>query len=1156
MSSTDRQNRLLLTEDWKRVYQSFRNADFKSYDFDNLRRTMIQYLRENYPEDFNDYVESSEYLALIDLISFLGQNIAFRIDLNARENYLELAERKESVLRLARLLSYNPNRNIASNGLLKIDSVRTSEDLVDSNNVNLQSQTILWNDPSNENWYEQFIKVINSCLPNNGTFGRPVKREILSNIVTEQYRTNSINDTSVPIFKFDKVIDGKSYPFEVVSSNITDLGYGEESPFVGNKFSFLFRDDGKGLSSNNYGFFCSFVQGTLDEGLFTIENPSSNQSIAIETPNINNSDIWLYSIDAEGVEQDLWTKVDAIEGNNIIYNNTDKSARNIYSALSRVDDRVSLIFSDGVFGNLPKGSFKVYYRVSANQDLRILPNDFTQIQIQIPYLSKLGKVETITMVMSLKYSVSNGSTSESIDSIKFNAPATYYTQNRMVTGEDYQLSPLSVNQDIIKTKAINRTSSGISRYFDLVDATGKYSQTTLNGNDGVLYKEYNSLVEGFSFTSKTDVEAVVENTVLPILKNTKVRNFYFDKFPRIDTADLNINWAQTTNETNLSTGFFKNIDGVPLFLGRFTSSIARLIVAGTMLKFTAPTGYYFDKNNNIISGTPSMYGDKYYKWVKVISIDGKGIDAREDGTGAVYLNDVIQSGSVLSEIKPSLSNDLEDSVKQQVIDQIFANKTFGLRFDQNNAEFKLVTENNIDIINEFSTGKTGDTTNQQLDSSWLLLFVSDGESYTITYRTMRYVFESDSEIRFFYDNEDKIYNNLTGKIVKDRITVLNINHQPNSTSSLTQDFEWEISSPYRDAEGYVDSKKIEVTYYDDDEDGVVDDADMFEEIVSPLTNVTSKYVIFERIVSNDGVEDFNYLNNDNNTVIILNSKSEVRPFSEYADGQIFYYIDTDVFEILDQTSLSLSITANYKARLGRSNLKFRYIHAASSNVRIDPSASNIIDLYLLNKTYDINYRLWLSGDLNNKPLPPSNDELFFKYNTDLSKIKSLTDEIVYHPVKYKVLFGSKAEDDLKASFKIVKNKEKVLNDNEIKAKVLTAINQFFALENWDFGETFYFSELANYVMSELTPDIVTFIIVPRQKSQTFGSLYEIKSESDEVFASGATVADLEIIDAVTASRLNSAGIVVTQSVQPNVGIQSSTFTDTATRISTNRGSSY
>ena len=90
MSASDRQSRLLVSEDWKRIYQSFRNADFSSYDFDNLRRTMINYLRQNYPEDFNDYIESSEYLALIDMIAFLGQNLSFRIDLNARETFVFL----------------------------------------------------------------------------------------------------------------------------------------------------------------------------------------------------------------------------------------------------------------------------------------------------------------------------------------------------------------------------------------------------------------------------------------------------------------------------------------------------------------------------------------------------------------------------------------------------------------------------------------------------------------------------------------------------------------------------------------------------------------------------------------------------------------------------------------------------------------------------------------------------------------------------------------------------------------------------------------------------------------------------------------------------------------------------------------------------------
>ena len=294
MSSTDRQNRLLLSEDWKRVYQSFRNADFQSYDFDNLRRTMIQYLRDNYPEEFNDYIDSSEYLALIDLIAFLGQNIAFRIDLNARENYLELAERRESVLRLARLLSYNPKRNQAARGLLKLQTVRTSEEIFDSNGTNLQDQTIIWNDPSNEDWYEQFIKVVNASLPVNGTFGRPTKKENIAGVSTEQYRFAQNNSTEVPVFGFNKVIDGRNLRFEIVSTDILTNEVVEEAPFVGNKFAMLYRDDGKGLSSTNTGFFSHFRQGKLDTGVFTVNNPSTNQSIAIETPNINNSDIWLY----------------------------------------------------------------------------------------------------------------------------------------------------------------------------------------------------------------------------------------------------------------------------------------------------------------------------------------------------------------------------------------------------------------------------------------------------------------------------------------------------------------------------------------------------------------------------------------------------------------------------------------------------------------------------------------------------------------------------------------------------------------------------------------------------------------------------------------------------------------------------------------------
>ena len=156
---------------------------------------------------------------------------------------------------------------------------------------------------------------------------------------------------------------------------------------------------------------------------------------------------------------------------------------------TRTNDEISLLFADGTFGNVPNGPFRVFYRTSANRAMRIAPSELTDINFSFDYVSKAGKVETMTVTMELKDTVTNASTSESSASIRSYAPQTYYTQNRMITGEDYNITPLTTNQEIIKTKATNRISSGISRYFDLKDVTGKYSSTNLYGSDGILYRE-------------------------------------------------------------------------------------------------------------------------------------------------------------------------------------------------------------------------------------------------------------------------------------------------------------------------------------------------------------------------------------------------------------------------------------------------------------------------------------------------------------------------------------------------------------------------------------------------------------------------------------------------------------------------------------------
>jgi hypothetical protein len=1147
MSAIDRQNRLLVAEDWKKVYQSFRNADFQSYDFENLRRTMIDYIRQNYPEDFNDYIESSEYLALIDLIAFLGQSIAFRVDLNARENFLELAERRESVLRLARLISYNAKRNLAAKGLLKFTTVSTTQTVIDSNGRNLAGQVITWNDPSNSNWYDQFIKIVNAAMSTNQQFGNPSDKSTVYGIPTAQYRFEASNN-DVPVYAFTKSIAGRQMTFEITSTTFKDQNYiYEESPKLGNKIACIYRDDGRGAASAGTGFFFNFTQGSLNQGVFTISQPSTNESVDVDSQGINNTDVWLYRLDKNGAETDEWTKVPSFEGNNVIYNSLNKKIRNIFNVLTRANDAISLQFSDGTFGNLPLGTFRTYYRISNGLSYTINTTDIRNVAISIPYVTQQGQLETLSITMSLASSVSNADTSETNTSIKQNAPQTYYTQNRMITGEDYNISPLSTSQKVLKVKAVNRTSSGISRYFDLIDPTGKYSSTNLFADDGLLYKETYTNSFKFSYVSKTDIEGVIYNNVYEVLKKPELKNFYYSNFISYVTLSLNVVWYNKTSDTTSSSGYIGSVVDPAIYkVGSATSTELKYFQPGALIKFSAPTGYYFDTTNynKLVAGTPASLGASLTVWASVVSVEtdgtASGTGVTLTGMGPIVLNQNIPSLCTIEQIIPKWRTVIDSSVRTAMTDLIFANKPFGLRYNASTQAWQIIFESNLNAYSQFSLGKQGDSTNTQQDSSWMLLFTTDNEYYTVTSREQRYVFESDKQIKFYFDNANKIYDSRSNEVVKDSINVLSINTKPDSVQSFTLDYKWEIISPYIGLDGYIDNKKIVVTFADTDDNGVVDDPELFLKIVDPATSPTSKYIVQEKYSISLGQEDYRYIDNSNNIVKVVLNETAIGPIGNYTNGQYFYIVDTDTVKQLNNQILT--VTLDYKVYQGRDEIKFQYIHNSNYESRIDPSLSNIIDIFVLTKGYDTIFRQWLAGVISDKPLPPSSDELYNILSPDLNLIKSISDEIVYHPVSYSILFGQSADTNLQASFKVTKAQGQVISDNDVKSKIIVAINEFFALENWDFGDTFYFTELSTYVMNQLAPNISNFVIVPRQSGLNFGSLFEIKSASDQLFINGATVDDIEIISGITSTSIKSvSGTAVDTTSSAQQTVTSSTY---------------
>lgn len=1128
--ATTRQSTLLVNQDWTKLYQAFREADFQSYDFQTLRKAMIDYLRTYYPEDFNDFIESSEYVALIDLIAFLGQSLAFRTDLNARENFIDTAERRDSVLKLARLISYSPKRNSTASGFLKVNSVSTTESLYDSNGTNLTNLVIKWNDSTNINWLEQFTAIVSAALGNNQAVGKPTASKVINGITHDEYHINLI-PTTLPVYKFDATIENTSMPFEIVSATTAGQEYVYEIPVRPTRtMGILYKNDNLGNDSVNTGFFLFFKQGQLGSQDFSLPESLPNRVVNINKDNINNSDVWLYGLDSSNQPSTEWANVPAVSGVNIIYNNG--AARNSFQVNSRANDQIDLVFGDGAFAAIPQGNYRVYYRQSSGLTYKITPDEMQSISVPISYVSRAGRVETVTFNVSLQYTVANSVARETLDEIRAKAPQQYYTQNRMVTGEDYNSFPYTNFNSVSRVKAINRTSSGVSRYLDVVDATGKYSSTNIFAEDGYLYKENADSSISFTWTTTSDIIKVLRNQILPYVRGQELLHFYYANFfPASSRPDLtDLIWKSATLTSGNSTGYFVGSDGTTKQIGAGVSGQSKYITAGAMVIFEPAAGHYFDHNNEV-KQLPSTgilpQNGSLVLYTAVDRLVGNGdTGIQSNGTGPVVLTNNIPNGASAVKVIPAFNNDFSNNFISSVAAQISAYRDFGIRYDYEIQDWVLIDNQNIALDDTFSLTHVGVTTGQNQDASWLIRFTASGLIYTVEIRGLNYLFESLKETKFYFDKSVKVFDPKTGLTVNDNVKILRANGDRNG-APYAQDILWHVYNQVAESDGYVDRSKILLTFADSDNDGIPDNPDIFDIVVgAPMMGAGSvahlPFVYFKKIYTYGSFVKFvpydgALVDSDWGTVADL-----LPHLNEYYEGQLWYMFKEDAFYVATDVTGTVQpvLTTDFVAKVGREGLYFQYRHNSPNYRRIDPSPNNIIDLYLLTKVYETDYRLWVmdtTGKIS-EPVAPSSEELRIQFN-ELEKYKSVSDALVYTSAKFKPLFGSKAAPQLQATFKVVKNPMVNLSDSEVKSQVLAFINAYFATSNWDFGETFYFSELAAYLHTNLAPAVASIIIVPNDVHYTYGSLQQITAAPDEILISCATVDDIDVIASITAAQM-------------------------------------
>ena len=817
-----------------------------------------------------------------------------------------------------------------------------------------------------------------------------------------------------------------------------------------------------------------------------------------------------------------WEEVENVYAD--AYLQTESSSKKIFSVTSRANDQVTYVFGDGVFSEIPVGTFRAYVRGSNGTTYTIEPSEMNGISVTISYIGRTGKSETLSLQLGLPLTVSNAQTRESIAQIKQRAPTRYYTQDRMVNGEDYTNFPYTLYSSIIKSSSTNRSSIGVSKNLDLLDPTGKYSSTNSFGDDGALYQDNTDGFLSLTVNNTSDIIQFFTDDLASVLALNRANQYYIQNYTRYaypgTSGGTTLYWKTSSVDSSSESGYFYTLSGTvetPAPLGIFTTTNAKYATTGAIVKLTAPAGSYFNSQNRLVAGIPSA-SEKTYIWSTILNVVGDGNNSGQgsfaNGKGPVTLNGFVPDTVTITEIIPVFDNSLSTVVIQEAILKIELQQDFTLIF------------NNSLLINQerWSIGAPTAT-------NYFVKFTSLGNNrYTVTYRSLTYYFGSVADTRFTFSKNELVYDPFTGKIIQDFVNVLGINTQFGKTTALGSDTKVNILGQTVESDGYVNDFQVEVAATDVNNSTLILDPDFFNDITGYVnTGANIGLYVFFRTVT-DPVNLTRKLivpNTDINYVYGTKNQIETVKY-EFPVGQLFYaYTENKFYKTVQDPTVTtpfyvVTLQVDYSVKSGRQGLDYQYRHNANNTTRIDPATTNIIDLYLVTQSYYTAYKNWLQDitDTVTMPTQPTLNELQTDYPL-VDDYKMLSDSVVLNSVTFKPLFGAKADKSLQATIKAVKSITTNASDSEVRSAILSAMDTYFNIDNWNFGDTFFFSELSAFLHERIGDLISSVVLVSDDPEKLFGDLYEIKCRPYEIFANAATTNDVVIVAALTPDTLQS-----------------------------------
>ena len=738
--SQERVDNLFASESWSAVYTAYSSISLKAYDFDTIREALLAYVQQTYPDKFNDFIASSEFIAILDLVAYVGHSLSFRLDMNTRENFLDTAERRESILRMAKNLGYIKTRPINARGYMKITSVTTNQDVADNEGNSLSNTTVNWNDANDSSWYENFITILDSSFSENSKVQDPVSSLNIQGVENFLYEVNENPANKRVNYPFTANIDGESRRFETAKVLMSDKLITEAEPNASRNFSIINRNDNLGPASDRTGFFVYTKLGEMQFSDYSYNTKMSNRVQAIGATNISNTDVWVQKLDSNNAYLSSVAIVDNDSRETAIYNALRNGSGDLASITTNIDNSIQINFPDGIFGNAAYGNYRVWYRRADNSSFAVNADDVSEVSVTVPYIGEDGRAYNLTLTMSTTRDFSENYEAETFESVRRIAPRSYYSQDRMINAQDYNIYPLTLGSNVIsKSKAVNTSFAGKSRFFEMDDPTGHHSNVSVTGTDGSIYLDDDKITMNLTY-DRTNGRAddFIRNVMSTVIKHPSLINLYY--------------WANMFNPHAV-------IDVPKLSFEVKPTNLKVIDVKSTQV---GTQTFLYPGDHLLTVGTE----DLAESWT---TVSGLSISEVGSSVESFLIDDIIpEMTGKINKVVRGYRTRFEDTeiakIKSEKIEDLSV-ETFVIAYinTPNTSSWEWVIHNSVTDV------PLTEGTDVYITFTYSAGVRANEAEYTARFSGKKVIFESTDQVKFFYSNKKFVVDNETNLAERDLI---------------------------------------------------------------------------------------------------------------------------------------------------------------------------------------------------------------------------------------------------------------------------------------------------------------------------------------------------------------------------------------------------